>query len=251
MSELTDRLNRMLAAEREAARSADARQGDQAARVNRHHANFLSTWWRLSYRRDELMTRLESLPRYIVCGRVTKRPVFEFVAPSIHPNDALVVFPFADDYSFGILQSSLHWEWFVARCSTLKGDFRYTSNTVFDTFAWPQQPSIARVEAVAAAAVNLRSVRRSLMIKHKLSLRELYRSLEQPGQHPLKSVQEELDLAVRAAYGFSPKADILGSLLKLNTAIANAEGAGTPVTGPGLPSTVKTRLVTSDCLRMP
>lgn len=243
--------DRKLAAEREAERSADARQGDHAARVNRHHANFLSTWWQLSYRRGELMTRLESLPRYIVCGRVTKRPVFEFVAQSIHPNDALVVFPFADDYSFGILQSSLHWEWFVARCSTLEERPRYTSNTVFDTFAWPQQPSVARVEAVAAAAVNLRSVRRSLMSRHNLSLRELYRSLEQPGQHPLKIAQGALDVAVRAAYGFSPKADILGSLLKLNTTVATAEAAGTPVTGPGLPSTVRRRLTSSDCLRMP
>jgi hypothetical protein len=38
---------------------------------------------------------------------------------------------------------SLHWEWFVARCSTLGGTFRYTSDTVFDTFPWPQFPELA------------------------------------------------------------------------------------------------------------
>lgn len=41
---------------------------------------------------------------------------------------------YADDYSFGVLQSTFHWIWFINRCSTLKGDPRYTSNTVFDTF---------------------------------------------------------------------------------------------------------------------
>ena len=45
---------------------------------------------------------------------------------------------FADDYSFGILQSEIHWAWFTAKCSTLTARFRYTSDTVFDTFPWPQ-----------------------------------------------------------------------------------------------------------------
>jgi len=44
------------------------------------------------------------------------------------------VFSFADDYSFGILQSGIHWAWVVAKGSTLKGDQNYTSDTVFDTF---------------------------------------------------------------------------------------------------------------------
>lgn len=243
--------DRQVAADRETVRSDSARQSDQTAGVNRHHTNFLSKWWQLSYRRADLMRHLEILPRYIVCGRVTKRPIFEFVSPTIHPNDAMMVFPFADDYSFGILQSVFHWEWFVARCSTLEERPRYTSNTVFDSFPWPQQPSNASVEAVAAAAVKLRDVRRSLLMKHKLSLRELYRSLEQPGQHPLKVVQDALDTTVRGAYGFAPKSDILASLLQLNAAVALAEAKRKPVTGPGLPESAKEKFVTGDCLRMP
>src|SRR5437868_7704314 len=42
------------------------------------------------------------------------------------PGDALSCFAFSDDYSFGILQSGIHWSWFIATCSKLKGDFRYT-----------------------------------------------------------------------------------------------------------------------------
>jgi hypothetical protein len=78
-----------------------------------------------------MIEALAKLPRYVVCGRVTKRPIFEFIDVGIRPNDALQVFPYADDYSFGILQSDVLWSWFGARCSTLKSDFRYTSNTVW------------------------------------------------------------------------------------------------------------------------
>jgi hypothetical protein len=70
------------------------------------------------------MTAIADIGRYISCARVTKRPIFEFITNRIHPDSALIVFPFADDYSFGILQSGLHWQWFKIRCSTLKGDFR-------------------------------------------------------------------------------------------------------------------------------
>jgi len=85
-----------------------------------------------------MIKQITELPRYIVCSRVTKRPVFEFVSNDIRPNDSMAVFAFADDYSFGILQSGIHWAWFTAKCSTLTERFRYTSDTVFDTFAWPQ-----------------------------------------------------------------------------------------------------------------
>ena len=101
-----------------------------------------------------MLSALAPLSRYIVCGRVTKRPIFEFISPKIHPNDALMVFPFEDDYSFGILQSSAHWIWFVQRCSTMKGDYRYTSNTVFDTFPWPQSPAAKSVRAFSVAYLS-------------------------------------------------------------------------------------------------
>jgi hypothetical protein len=130
----------------------------------------------------------------------------------IRPNDALQVFPYSDDYSFGILQSKLHWLWFVNRCSTLKSDPRYTSNTVFDTFPWPQKPSAKAIKAVAVAAVALRKMRNELRTKHNLSLRELYRSLELPGDHALKAADAALDEAVRKAYGMTAAEDPLAYL---------------------------------------
>src|SRR5581483_5684300 len=135
----------------------------------------LQRWWKFWRPRQEMIDRISSLPRYIVCVRHTKRPIFEFIDPRIHPNDALQVFAVADDYSFGILQSGIHWTWFVARCSTIKREPRYTSDTVFDSFPWPQNPTAKQVRAVADEAVSLRRLRNELMARDDLSLRALYR----------------------------------------------------------------------------
>lgn len=132
-------------AQEEDARNIEAWDDDEDAHVNRHHRNFLNKWWVLSYARRGLMTKIKNLPRYVACGQVTKRPIFVFVSKTVSPNAALEVFTFADDYSFGILQSDVHWRWFVERCSTLKGDFRYTSTTVYDTFPWPQSPTLEQI----------------------------------------------------------------------------------------------------------
>ena len=240
------------AAEQEQERNSTLQTSHSDKRGNRHHENFLKRWWLLSYARGELILKLDELTRYIVCCQVTKRPIFEFVSPKIRPNAALIVFPFEDDYSFGILQSSMHWEWFKVRCSTMKGDMRYTSNTVFDTFPWPQSADAKQVAAVAKAAVALRALRRNLSARHNLSLRALYASAEEPGEHPLKDAQAALDTAVRAAYGVGAKKDPLAFLLDLNKKCAGREMKGQAITGPGLPPNMPAKgLVTKDAVQPP
>ncbi len=129
---------REAAAKEEAERNEKVLKENPEAKVNHHHANFLKQWWLLGWARADLIQQISKLPRYVSCGQVTKRPIFEFISSDIRPNAACMVFPFADDYSFGILQSGIHWAWFTAKCSTLTERFRYTSDTVFDTFPWPQ-----------------------------------------------------------------------------------------------------------------
>ena len=241
---------RQQAAAKEAQKNSEARTANPNAKLAKDHAGALETWWQLFRARAAMLSAVTALPRYIVCGRVTKRPIFEFLSPDIHPNDALQVFAFADDYSFGVLQSELHWIWFINRCSTLKSDFRYTSNTVFDTFPWPQNPSVKAVRCVADAAVALRQLRNKLRVQHNLSFRELYRSLELPGQHPLKDAHTALDEAVAAAYGMPMSADPLAFLLALNVTVVKEEVAGNSIEGPGLPSNIADPqpFISKDCI---
>ncbi|MCY7383357.1 MAG: N-6 DNA methylase [Microcoleus sp. CAN_BIN18] len=210
-------------------------------------------WWKFWRGRSELLSKISQIERYIACGQVTKRPIFEFIYTSIRPNAALIVFPLPDDYSFGILQSGIHWAWFVVRCSTLTARFRYTSDTVFDSFPFPQSPTLAQAKKVAAAAVKLRLLRRKVMTENQWSLRELYRTLDLPGDNPLRKAQAELDAAVREAYGMKAKDDPLKFLLELNFEVANRESQGLSVVAPGLPTVVKnaSEFITNDCVRMP
>ena len=229
-----------------------ASEREKSGKDTGEHQGRLAIWWQLKRRREAMLTAFGRLPRYAVCVRHTKRPIFEFLSGGIHPDSALTVFPFADDYSFGVLQSPVHFEWFKARCSTLKRDFRYTSDTVFDSFPWPQKPTRKQIEAIAEAAVALRALRHETMHSLNCSLRDLYRTLEQPGDNPLGDAHAKLDAAVRAAYGMPDAADPLAFLLALNLACAAKEKAGEKITPPGLPLPPEehSRFITDDCIRI-
>ncbi len=91
------------------------------------------------------------------------------------------------------------------------------------------------------------------MADNNWSLRDLYRTLDVPGLNPLRDVHDELNDAVRAAYGMKAKADVLAFLLELNHELAAAEKAGTAIVGPGLPPCVKdaASFITTDCVQPP
>ncbi len=223
---------------------------DEEGNARPHHKAFLARWWQLSFGRAELLESINGMERYIVCSRVTKRPIFFFVSSSVRPSDALSCFAFDDDYSYGILQSGAHFRWFEAKSSKLTERLRYTPDSVFDTFAWPQRPSAKSITAVAAAGRKIRSIRAEAIAGKSGGLRAVYQALELPGAHPLRVAHAELDAAVIEAYGFSARKDILQQLLDLNGECVIAEGAGQAVTAPGIPAGTKNvkALLTNDCL---
>ena len=127
------------------------------------------------------------------------------------------------------------------------------ANTFSDTFPWPQSPTRGQIAEVAAAAVALRALRREVMAAHGWSLRELYRTLDEPGDNPLRTAQARLDTAVRTAYAMPAKADPLAFLLALNLDLAAKEERGEPITPPGLPlpEAKRAAFVTEDCMTIP
>jgi hypothetical protein len=212
----------------------------------------LDRWWQLRRSPQETRVAIDRLKRYVVCPRVTKRPIFAFVSKEITPGDKLVIFAFEDDYSFGVLQSETHWLWFTTKCSKQLERFIYNPTIVFDTFPWPQNPTREQVKNVAEAAVALRALRRETMRKLNYSLRDLYRTLDQPGDNPLRDAHAQLDAAVRDAYGMAQDLDPLAFLLELNLACAAREKAGESITPPGLPLPEPDRaaFITEDCVRV-
>jgi hypothetical protein len=233
-------------------RERKAKEGiDKDGKMRPHHKGFLSRWWQLSFGRPEMLSAIKPLPRYLTCSYVTKRPIFMFVSSAIRPSNLIQVFGFADDYSFGILQSHAHWLWFITKCGKLTERFRYSAESVFDTFPWPQTATLKQIDPVAAAARELRRVRAEALLKLKGGLRALYRTLELPGANPLKDAHAALDDAVLTAYGFNARKNLLAQLLALNQQVASRIEQGDPVTAPGVPKSYPDakKLVTEDCIK--
>ena len=215
---------------------------------NRH----LEQWWRHWRSRPDLIRVVSQLNRYIVVSRTTKKPiVFEFISSSIRIADAVIAFNFEDNYSFGVLQSSIHCLWSEASGGTLKGDFRYTGDTVFSTFPWPQNPTQVQMKKISSSVNNLMKIRKATMLKNNWGLRELYNTLEVPGKNSLRTAHELLDKSVREAYGMRKNEDILKFLLNLNKELHKKERKGLKITGPGLPHSVKnpSEFVSKDCIK--
>ena len=114
---------RQAAADQEQQCNREALARHPEARVNRHHEQFLSTWWQLSWRRPTMIAALFRLPRDIALSAHASRAPparVTFVSSEIHLSNGTFVSGLADDYSFGILQSAAHLDWFRERCSRLK-----------------------------------------------------------------------------------------------------------------------------------
>jgi hypothetical protein len=88
------------------------------------HQRRVDTWWLLKRPRGDLIKAVRSAKRYVACSRVMKRPIFVFLSSRWRPDSSLTAFTFNDDYSFGVLQSNVHWLWFAA--FQARADFRYT-----------------------------------------------------------------------------------------------------------------------------
>lgn len=237
---------RVLPTWQEDARGEQERSGKRTG----EHQRRVETWWLLKRPRGGLIKTICKMRRYIACSRVTKRPIFVFLSSHWRPDSSLTTFAFCDDYSFGILQSNAHWQWFVAKCSKLTERFRYTPESVFDTFPWPQKPRVKAVRAIAEAGRQVRRIRARALSKIEGGLRRVYRNLEFGGKNPLKDAHASLDAAVMDAYGFS-QGDLLTQLLELNLDVAKRIERGDPVTAPGIPTGYPRpeELVTDDCIR--
>ncbi len=256
--ELFQRIEMMVLPDRKEKGEAQAEENKKAlktnpkAKVNKHHINFLNKWWRLSYGREDMLEELKKLKRFISIPEYSKRQIFEFISTEINPNAKLMVFTFDDYYSYGVIQSEFHWNWLVNKGATLAHDtYSYTTNTVWDTFPWPQSPTLKQVEKVADAAMKLHHERTRTLKDHNMTLRDLYRLLEQPGKNPIKDLHVALDKAVMEAYGFDSTKDVLSQLLDLNLSVAAREEKKETVQSPGWPEGIKgkEKFITDDCVR--
>ena len=84
-----------------------------------------------------------------------------------------------------------------------------------------------------------------------MSLREVHKTIDMPGENPLRQCLHKLDEAVMQAYQIKTESQALRKLFDLNKEIHEAEIQGIPMQGPGIPAMFKENAeewISEDCI---
>ena len=167
------------------------------------YAGWAERWWQFWRVREDLYERVRNFHRVLVIARVSKVVQPAFVPVGQVFADQLAVFAYDDDFHFGVLSSSFHWWWVIARASTHETRIRYTPTDCFETFVQPPHSA-----AVQLAGKALDEHRAALMIRNDEGLTKTYNRVHDSedtsrGIQDLRDFHVALDLAVRDAYGWS------------------------------------------------
>jgi len=230
-------------------------------------ASIRDNWWLHAWSRSSFRPALNSITRFIATGQVAKHRVFQWLDSSILPDDKLIAIASQDALHLGVLSSHAHTEWALASGGHLGvgNDPVYSKSTCFETFPFPSDDTGLTPELttrIRALAEQLDAHRKAQQAAHpELTLTGMYNVLDKLRRAEplnakdklihtqglvsvLKSLHDELDAAVLAAYGWSdlqsaltdhtrpePRAAAVETLLErlvaLNARRAAEETAGT------------------------
>ena len=208
---------------------------------------------------------LLDIPRFIATGQVAKHRLFQWLSSDILPDDKLIAIASADAFHLGVLSSWVHADWAMTAGGRLGvgNDPVYSKSTCFETFPFPAEDTGLTPELtgrIRQLAEQLDAHRKTQQAAHPdLTLTGIYNVLDKlrsgealsakdktiHGQglvSVLRTLHDELDAAVLAAYGWGdlgpvPWTDeaaraawtdaLLQRLVDLNTRRAAEEAGGT------------------------
>ncbi len=185
---------------------------------------------------------LNALNTYFIAPRHSKWFIFLPIQSDWLPADSTTIIASDDFYVLGILTSKVHRQWVKAQSSTLEDRTRYTHNTCFETFPFPQlDPNTSKkakqiIEKIRATMQELHQYRSQEMERKEYGITKLYNAYFDEPASQLHKLHAKLDQLVMQAYGFSENDDILSKLLALNLELAARENQGLPVVGAKLPT---------------
>ena len=218
-------------------------------------AGYAKLWWLHGKPRQEMRRQLAGLPRYIATVETAKHRTFQFLDAWILPDNKLVAIALDDALHLGVLSSQLHVDWALATGSWLGvgNDPVYVKSRCFETFPFPDDDTGLTSELrqrIARLAEQIDQHRKRVLAPAAghagLTLTGLYNVLaalregraltaKEQAIHTqglvgvLRELHDELDAAVRAAYGLPASAttdDVLAELVRLNARRAAEEAQG-------------------------
>ncbi|MBB5234500.1 class I SAM-dependent DNA methyltransferase [Deinococcus budaensis] len=192
-------------------------------------------WWQHARTAPDLRQAIQPLPRFIGIPRVAKHLLPVWLTPPRVVDGQVVVVARDDDFTFGVLASSIHRTWARAQ-GTYMGvgnDLRYTPSTCFETFPFPRPAGDQRAEVEKWARYVVQLREHLLAQDEGATLTGLYNAVAQlraepDASHPaaaLATAHDRLDASVAAAYGWEwslSEDEVLARLLALNLERASA-----------------------------
>ncbi|MGG6267539.1 DNA methyltransferase [Leptolyngbya sp. AN10] len=188
-------------------------------------------WWKFGEKRPAMRKALASLSCYFSVPRHSKWFIFIPVSPQYLPADSATIVASDDFYVLGIITSSVHRAWVKAQSSTLEDRTRYTHNTCFETFPFPQNVTAELVDQIRATTQDLHDYRSQRMEGRGYGITDLYNQFFDEPTSQLAKLHQKLDDLVMEAYGFGKNDDILEKLLNLNLRLAELEKQEKKVVG--------------------
>jgi len=192
-------------------------------RMNNREAILREKWWRFKRTNDAMRKALSNLPLYFVVPRHSKWIIFLPAQPNWLPADSTTVIASDDFYVLGLLTSKVHRLWVTAQSSSLGETPRYTHNTCFETFPFPQNKNSPLVDKIRAAMQELHQYRTEQMESKQWGITKLYNEYFHEPASQLYKLHAKLDKLVMQIYEFSEDDDLLEKLLHLNQEIAAKE----------------------------
>ncbi|WP_246844442.1 DNA methyltransferase, partial [Hydrocoleum sp. CS-953] len=195
-------------------------------RQNNRNSKLKVNWWKYEGKRLEMRKAIAPLSCYFAVPEVSKWAIFIPCFPSWLPGNTTKVVASEDFYILGILLSQVHRIWIQAKSSTLKGDIRYTHNTCFETFPFPQNPSQKLVQEIRETTKQLHQYRTKQMEEKQWGITQLYNQFFTEPSSQLFKLHAQLDKLVIQAYKFNNNDNILEKILELNLELAAIEKQG-------------------------
>lgn len=189
-------------------------------------------WWQFGEKRPAMREATLILSQYLAVPRHSKWFVFVPCHLDWLPADSTTVVASDDFYVLGILTSDIHRQWVKAQSSTLEDRTRYTHNTCFETFPFPQTASKKLTEQIRQAMIDLHEYRSEQMESKQWGITKLYNAFFHEPASQLFKHHKKLDELVLKAYSFKEADDILEKLLHLNLELAEREKNGEKIIGP-------------------
>jgi hypothetical protein len=180
-------------------------------------------WWLHRRNNEDLRVSLQGLSHYIATGQVAKHRLFQWLKTDILPDDKLIAIASQNALHLGVLSSKVHADWAFATGALLEDRPVYSKSTCFETFPFPADDTgltPALSERIRTLAEQLDAHRKQRQADHPdLTLTGIYNVLEKLRQGEalsakdktiheqglvsvLRTLHDELDAAVLAAYGW-------------------------------------------------